>query len=212
MRLASPTSSGLQLAAVAGVGLVTGVVAGALTTPLLGALIGWDVGALCYLVTAWRVMWPSDAGETARLAAYEDPGRPLRDALLLGTCLASLLGIVGVVRGGSAAGLGRVAQLGLELVSVLLSWTVVHTLHTARYARIYYTGPDGGINFHQREPPRYRDFAYVAFTVGMTFQVSDPEITDGQMRAAVLRHAWMSYLFGAVIIAATINLLVNLVH
>jgi uncharacterized membrane protein len=103
-------------------------------------------------------------------------------------------------------------HVALGIVSVLLSWAVVHTVFTARYARLYYTGPDGGIDFNQKAPPRYIDFAYVAFTVGMTFQVSDTNLTTHEMRGTVLRHAMLSYLFGAVIIAATINLIAGLVH
>ena len=40
----------------------------------------------------------------------------------------------------------------------------------------------------------------------MTFQVSDTNIQNGQIRATALRHMWLSYLFGTVIIATTINL------
>ena len=96
------------------------------------------------------------------------------------------------------------------MLSVLLSWLVVHTVFTARYARIYYTGPDGGVDFHQDEPPCYSDFAYVAFTIGATFQVSDTDLTSNEMRRTVLRHMMVSYLFGAFIIAVTVNLLAGL--
>ena len=93
---------------------------------------------------------------------------------------------------------------------MVLSWFVVHTVFAARYARIYYTGPDGGVNFNQPEPPRYSDFAYVAFTIGTTFQISDTNLTSNEMRRTVLRHSMVSYLFGAFIIAVTVNLLAGL--
>lgn len=96
------------------------------------------------------------------------------------------------------------------MLGVVLSWFVVHTLFAARYARIYYTGPDGGVNFNQPEPPRYSDFAYVAFTIGTTFQISDTNLTSNEMRRTVLRHSMVSYLFGAFIIAVTVNLLAGL--
>jgi uncharacterized membrane protein len=61
-------------------------------------------------------------------------------------------------------------RVAIGLASVVLSWAMVHTVFTLNYARLYYRGPDGGVDFNQREPPRYSDFAYLAFTIGMTFQ------------------------------------------
>jgi uncharacterized membrane protein len=87
---------------------------------------------------------------------------------------------------------------------------VVHTVFTARYARLYYTGEDGGVDFHEEARPSYSDFAYLAFTVGATFQVSDTDISSNEIRRTVLRHSLLSYLFGAIIIAATVNLLAGL--
>src|SRR5205823_6262617 len=94
--------------------------------------------------------------------------------------------------------------------SIVASWGVVHTVYALKYARLYYEGPDGGIDFDGDHPPTYVDFAYLAFTVGMTFQVSDTEINARVIRAAVLRQSLLAYLFGAVILAATINLLAGL--
>jgi uncharacterized membrane protein len=98
----------------------------------------------------------------------------------------------------------------VAISSVVLSWAVVHTIFTLRYARLYYVGTDGGIDFNQDQPPRYTDFAYLAFTLGMTFQVSDTDLKTSTIRATALRHALLSYLFGAVIIAVTINLVAGL--
>jgi uncharacterized membrane protein len=70
--------------------------------------------------------------------------------------------------------------------------------------------PVGGIDFKQEPDPTYRDFAYVGFTVGMTFQVSDTDIGKSTIRTAVLRHALLSFVFGSVILAITINLLASL--
>lgn len=70
----------------------------------------------------------------------------------------------------------------------------VHTVFTLKYARLYYTGTDGGISF----------------TVGMTFQVSDTDVSDKGIRRTILRHMLLSYVFGAVIIAVTINLVAGL--
>ena len=195
------------------IGLVAGGLTGTLGSALLGPIVGWDAAALCYLVWTWMRLWPMTPTQTARLAVREDPNRPLRDLLLLGACLVSLVA-VGFILVGARTMQGHKQELhiALGIITVVLSWGVVHTVFTARYARIYYTGPDRGIDFREKSPPRYSDFAYVAFTIGMTFQVSDTDLTSHEMRAITLRHALLSYLFGSIIIATTINLVGGLVH
>ena len=81
-----------------------------------------------------------------------------------------------------------------------------------RYTRIYYGGQEGGVDFNEKDRPNYLDFAYMAFTIGMTFQVSDTNISSKQMRRTALRHALISYLFGAVIVGLTINVVASLLH
>jgi Protein of unknown function (DUF1345) len=96
------------------------------------------------------------------------------------------------------------------VATVGLSWLVVHTVFRLRYALLYYTAHAGEIEFNQHSPPRYSDFAYLAFTLGMTFQVSDTDLQTPHIRATALRHALLSYLFGAVILATSINLVAGL--
>ncbi|MEV4492903.1 DUF1345 domain-containing protein [Micromonospora coxensis] len=206
------TPAAVQLTVMGAVGVVVGGLFGALVSPALGPLVGWDAAAVSWLVLVWRTLWPLDARRTGELAVYEDPNRAVRDVLLLVACLASLLAVALVListRTGQPP-LARDLYGALGMASVLLSWCVVHTVYTTRYARLYYTGPDGGIEFNQPGRPCYADFAYVAFTVGATFQVSDTNLTSHEMRRTVLRHALLSYLFGAIIIAATVNLLAGL--
>ena len=100
-------------------------------------------------------------------------------------------------------------QAALAVGSVVMSWLVVHTTYMLRYAVIYHAA-GAGVDFNQDAPPRYTDFAYLAFTIGMTFQVSDTPLTSSAMRQNALRHALLSYLYGTFIIAATINLIAGL--
>ena len=86
----------------------------------------------------------------------------------------------------------------------------MHTLFTTRYARLYYTGSVGGVDFNDKHLPKYSDFAYLAFAIGIAFQVSATNLTNGVMRATALRHALLSYLFGVGIIATMINLVARL--
>jgi uncharacterized membrane protein len=153
----------------------------------------------------WITLWPMDALETAQHAVREDPGRALADLLVVLAAVASLIAVGLLVISGTGH-----SQAGLSVGSIALAWASVHTMFATRYARLYYAGPDGGIDFNQPDPPQYSDFAYLAFTIGMTFQVSDTNLRSKEIRATALRHALLSYLFGTVIIAFMINLVAGL--
>lgn len=86
----------------------------------------------------------------------------------------------------------------------------MHTVLTLRYALLYYTGRHGGIDFNQSGDPAYVDFGYLAFTLGMNYQVSDTDLQNRPIRATALRHALLSYLLGAVVLATVINLVAGL--
>jgi uncharacterized membrane protein len=115
-----------------------------------------------------------------------------------------------LIQASSASGPGKSFGIVLGLLSVVASWALVHTSFMLRYARLYYGNTEGGINFNDKISPTYSDFAYLAFTIGMTFQVSDSALETKEIRATALRHALLSYLFGTVIIATTINTLASL--
>src|SRR5204862_1896418 len=117
---------------------------------------------------------------------------------------------VAIAKGGQASGGMRALMVSLGRLSVVLSWTVVHTVSALRYARAYYSDPPGGIDFNEADPPTYTDFAYFAFTVGMTFQVADTNITSKAIRRITLHHALLSYLFGAVLLGLVINVVATL--
>ena len=89
---------------------------------------------------------------------------------------------------------------------VLTSWAAIHTVFALRYARLFFADYAGGIDFHQAEAPRYSDFAYLAFAVGMSFAISDTDLASWRMRRHALRHALLAYLFGTVIIALIVNI------
>jgi len=191
-------------------GIVAGVVATAVGPWDVAPLIGWAVTAVVLLVWIWSGIVRLDADQTAQRAVWEDPSQPWTDVLLLSAAVASLAGVAVVFLRAGGSGGGMVGRVGLAVGSVILSWGLVHTVFTLRYAKVYYTGQDGGIDLNQPAPPDYRDFAYLAFTIGMTFQVSDTSLTDSEVRHTALRHALLSYLLGAVILAGTINLVAGL--
>ncbi|MGB3414551.1 MAG: DUF1345 domain-containing protein, partial [Microbacteriaceae bacterium] len=97
----------------------------------------------------------------------------------------------------------------LASLSIILSWILLHTLYMLRYASLYFEGEPGGINFNMKEPPVYRDFAYLAFVIGMTYQVSDTNLESTKMRSTALVHSLLAFLFGMVFLATLINLVIN---
>ena len=193
-------------------GAVVAVVVGMRAAWPYALLTGWDVAALVFSAWWWATMTSMNSADTAVHATKQEPGRAQTDLIVLVASVANLLSVGYVLVQASAVnGATQDLLAGLGVLSVAISWFTVHTLFSLRYARLYYTGQPGGIEFNQKSPPpRYLDFAYVAFTIGMTFQVSDTDLQTPAIRATALRQALLAYLFGAVILAATINLIAGL--
>jgi uncharacterized membrane protein len=190
-------------------GLVAAAVVALMVSPELSVLVGWIVVAAIVLTWVWRVSWPQDDQGTKRLA--EEEGRThVADTVVLIAAVASLAAVVVALAGSSAHDVVGIASVVLGVVVVILSWALVNTVFALKYARLYYAGGDGGIDFKQEQPPAYSDFAYLAFTVGMSFAVSETEPASTDIRKAALGHALLSYLFGTVVIAVAINLVTNL--
>jgi uncharacterized membrane protein len=204
-------SAGMRVTCGLLAGAVTGALASPYTVPAAAILLGWDVAVAIYLVWTWSAVWRLDHGLTARLAKLEDPSTAVAELLLIGAGVAALGAVAfALVRAGQAAGGMKAYLITLGVLSVVLSWTVVHTIYGLRYARAYYSEPVGGIEFNEDEPPTYIDFAYFAFTIGMTFQVSDTNITSKAVRRVTLHHALLSYLFGTVLLGLVINVVATL--
>lgn len=183
------------------------------TSPALALLAGWDIAAVLYLVLVWVAVYRKNAAMTARLALLEDPSTPVAEVVVVSASIAALVAVgFALVRAGEAAGSTKAVLIGAGTVSVVVSWLVVHTVYMLRYARSYYGEPMGGITFNEEDLPAFLDFAYFSFTIGMTFQVSDTNITTKGIRRLALHHALLSYLFGAVILATAINVFASLLH
>jgi uncharacterized membrane protein len=192
-------------------GAIAGVVTSQLTPLSASILLGWDVAVVIYQAWTWGAVQGLDPTVTAQLAKREDPSTPVADLVVIGAGTAMLAAVgFALVKAGEATGGMKAYLVTLGLVSVVLSWTVVHTVFALKYARAYYSEPAGGIEFNEDEPPNYIDFAYYAFTIGMTFQVADTNITSRAVRRTTLHHALLSYLFGAVLLGLVINVVATL--
>lgn len=193
------------------VGALAAVIAG-FTCPWQTALLLFWVGAaLTWIASVWISVLPLNAAAAREYATRDDPKGATATTFLLSASVAALGAVIlGVLKAAHASGSEEAMLLGSGIGAIICSWGVVHTVFALRYAGLYYSGPDGGVNFNDNEKPAYADFAYLAFTIGMTYQVSDTALTTRAVRHTALRHALLSYLLGTVIIAATINLAAGL--
>ncbi len=159
-----------------GAGLLVGTVSewwsGSVPFAVVG---GWVMAATTFLAIAWSSVLGRTAEQTRLAATAEDDTRTESGVLLLASAFASLGGVVfGLARAQRLAGWHEVVLTSLSVLGVALSWSVVHTVFMLRYAHEYYAvSGGGGVNFGENAPPDFLDFAYLAFTIGMTFQVSD---------------------------------------
>lgn len=206
-------SAARRLLVVVAVGTVAGLVGGWFIAWQPTSLVAWDVAAVTFLVWVWGTIGSFDADETRAFATREDGSRFSAQVLVLFACVASLLGVgVELAQASTTNSTEKAALTAVAALTVVLSWAVVHSVFALRYAHEYYTDPVGGIDFKNPEPPDYQDFAYVAFTIGMTFQVADTDVQRSTVRRTVIRHALLAYLFGAVILAVTVNVVATLLQ
>jgi len=176
--------------------------------PPLGVLTGIAVTELVFVVTGWMVLWPMDATATRRNTRRED-FRPVAEELAV--VAVSVCGLVGIVLLLLLAHTGaRHAVAATALAGVFMSWAALHLMYATRYAHLYYAA-SGGIDFHSDDPPTYRDFLYFSYNLGMCYQVADTDVSSSTIRAVVLRHNLLSYVFGTSVLATTINLVAGAV-
>jgi uncharacterized membrane protein len=198
----------VRLALAVVVGAVVGLLGGAVVDWSLGLLVGVAAAPAVFVAVSLALLWPMDAQQTREHALCEDFHRFVGEVVIVGLAVTTLAGIL-VLMSLTGSGSARAAAL-LGLAAVFLSWAMVHLMYAARYAHLYYSDPPGGIDFNADEPPAYADFCYFSYNLGMTYQVSDTTVSRSDIRTAVLRHALLSYLFSAVILGATINLVAGI--
>lgn len=181
--------------------------------PHYAPVVGWIAAAVVYLVWTWAVIRPMGSDETREHALHNerDGTRHLSHAILVAASLTSLAGVAMLLYATSGQRPDLAAGI-VGVLSVVCSWITVHTVYTLRYARLYYSAPDPqrpGMDF-EGEPPAYLDFAYVAFSIGMCYSVPDTGLTNRKVRMSVLSQGMLSYMFGTIIIATTLNLVSGL--
>ncbi|WP_189092578.1 DUF1345 domain-containing protein [Deinococcus ruber] len=220
----SELSAALRLSIAAGLGLTASIL---LPRPAhlhweYHVLVGWCVAAAAFLLLARRVIAGADGPRTRQLATREDDSRAVSGLIVLLGSGFSLVGVVyamtqasGLQKAGYLAEAAVLTALGVGVV--LLSWLTIQTVYTFRYAHLYYAPPEGGIQFDHDDredkdaSPDYLDFWYLAVTIGMTFQVSDTNLSRKSIRRTLTKHALIAYVYNAVLVALTINIVASFI-
>ncbi|MDP5226844.1 MULTISPECIES: DUF1345 domain-containing protein [Arthrobacter] len=204
----------LRIVIMAAFGLAAGLITLATGHPLEAPAAGWAAAAASYVAWVVSRTVKLDGAGTREHATIEDPSRPVGEVLVLTANVASMIAVAVLIISShqNTDQVQRLVDAALGFVTVALSWMLIHTLFTLRYAELYYNGEkEGGIGFNNPdELPCYTDFAYMATSIGMTYQVSDNTIETSLIRRQALRHALLSYLFGTLVLATTINLVVSM--
>ncbi|WP_306314553.1 DUF1345 domain-containing protein [Streptomyces hydrogenans] len=197
-----------RLTGAAVLGTAAGAVTGTLADTALGILAGIATAETVFVVTGWIVLWPMDATTTRRNLRREEFRPVVEELAVVTAALGGLVAIVALLLVDS--GYDRAAA-ATALWGVFMAWAALHLMYATRYAYLYHRPPGGGIDFNSDAPPRYTDFLYFSYNLGMTYQVSDTNVSDSGIRAVVLRHCLLSYVFGASILATAINLVAGIV-
>lgn len=202
----------------AGTRLVAALVAAALVTlasrsidsSAIRAVLAFDTAACVYLALAWRLILCANAAETRSRAAMDDPGGGLVFGAVLGASATVIGGSIAVLRRSGVDSLAADVLLGMTVSAAVLAWALAHTTFALRYAHLYYRSPRtdaAPLLFPGAAEPDDLDFAYLAFTIGMTFQVSDVQIVGRRLRRVVLAHSLLSFAYNTILVALVLNLI-----
>lgn len=172
--------------------------------------MGFDLAALIFLGSLLPLI--RDRGAEA-IRSRADANDANRVVVLLITTLLTLVVLAAIAGELPAARKGELLPTAQLVGTLLLAWIFANGVYSLHYAHEYYTqhpghGHDcGGLDFPGDEPPGYVDFAYFAFTLGMTFQTSDVAITRSRLRGVATLHAFAAFAFNIGVIAFIINVL-----
>ncbi len=186
-------------------------------SPLVSSVILWDVFAITFLISCWIVLFNRPTSQIRKIAKKDDGSVAFVFTVILFSSFASMVTVLLLIVSKKTSPNDEVFNLVVTVMSILLSWLMVHTTYTFHYAHLYYGDHKNdssrqaeGLEFPSEDTPNYLDFAYFAFVIGMTFQVSDVQITSGNLRRVVLFHGLLSFALNTFVVAFTINIIAGL--
>lgn len=173
-----------------------------------GIMAGFDFAVIIFCIT----LWPFFAHDTAAMRRHARENEADRTLMLILTSIVMTVMLAVVASELRQKSAHSAALLLLIIGTLILGWMFSNLIYTFHYAFLYYRGEvggadHGGLEFPQRDEPDYWDFAYFAFTLGMTFQTSDVEIGSPQIRRVALFHSFAAFVFNLGIIAFSINII-----
>lgn len=179
------------------------------------ALLAWDLGAGLYLVLAWTMMFRGDVHTVRWRAKRQDDGATVVLALTVVAAVASVAAILLELIGVKSYPVGaQTLRLGLVAVTIMCSWSFVHTAFALHYAHEFYEdAPKDGhqcLQFPGNPEPDYVDFLYFAFVIGTTSQTADVTITSSPMRRLALLHGIIAFFFNTTLLALMVNIAAGL--
>lgn len=180
---------------------------------LIAIMAIWNVFALCYLILSWIIIIKRSVPEIRNLAKKDDGSAIFVFVLILVSSFASMFTVLLLMLSENSNASKNGLYVPVAVAGMMLSWLMVHSIYTFHYAHMYYdddeaTGKDAyGLEFPGNEKPNYIDFAYFAFVIGCTFQVSDVEISSAKIRRVALFHSLLSFGLNTFVVALTINLI-----
>jgi uncharacterized membrane protein len=212
MRLRQIISSRPRLVAAVAVGLL---VYWFVPFPKVRLILGWDAGAGLFLVVNAILMAITPPHRMPAEAAAQQDGEWTIFAMTLGGVVASVFAIIlefSAIK--NLHGSERASHVMVLVTTLIISWLTMHLVFALRYAHEFYTKEDdelqGGLDFPKEPEPDYYDFLYFSLVLGMTFQVSDVDITDRHLRRLATLQGFISFLFNTIILALTVNLAAGL--
>jgi uncharacterized membrane protein len=186
-------------------------------------ILVWSSFCFTILLLLWAIILTTSASEVRVIAGRQDSSRTIIFIFVLCASVVSLFAVVFLMRTlPNPKEAGYPYHVGFAILSVILSWIMIHTIFAIRYTHLFYNlmyeermtqkEHKGGLIFPSDDPPDYFDFAYFSFVIGMTWQVSDIQITSKRIRRIVLLHALLSFIYNTVILALTINIISGLIQ
>ena len=183
--------------------------------------LSWDAGAACFLVLAVLMMLRADVAGMRRRAELADSGRVEIVILILVAAVLSLYAVATVLAGSrDLQQPNQAMHIAVAVGTIFISWLFIHTLLALHYAHLYYDAGEGGkagkkikggLAFPEEANPDYWDFVYFSFVLGMTFQVSDVQVTSRNLRHLTTAHGIIAFFYNTVVLALAVSIAANLI-
>jgi len=177
-------------------------------------VLAWDIGTAIFLASSAQLFLRNDWDIGADAARQEEGEWSIFALTLLGAFMS--FAAIFLFSDANDRKKHQEFYLIFVIATLALSWLMVNVTFAYRYAHEYYSkapgqqGIERGLDFPKDDKPDYLDFVYFAFVLGMTFQVSDTDITSKKFRRLATLHGLIGFLFNTTILALSVNIAASL--